>query len=121
MTTAFYDGNEIELAKYTLAIAEKFEKAPREQNVRVRAEKMYDVLKEVVGADTLSEIVDGKSYDTCDITLLVDLYNTVDGAYADDMNRHKNEKVKQQMEMVSEMGGKLERFTDAANRVNQKK
>lgn len=121
MTTAYYNGEELELAKYTLKVAEEFDKVNAERATRVKAEKMYRVLSEIVGADTLAEIVDGNSYDTCDITILVDLYNAVDDAYASDMNRYKDEKVRKNMEMVSDMGGKIDQFTSAVNKVGKTK
>lgn len=119
MSVAYYEGSEIELAKFTLSVAEELDKVDTERQLKARAEKMHKVMVTIVGADKLTEIVDGSDYKTCDLVKLVDLFNCVNDAYKDDMNRSRNARMEEQMDRVSEMSGKLEGFTAAANRIKK--
>lgn len=118
MTTANFDGESIELAKYTLEVAEDLEKVGKEKNIRVKAEKMYKALGKVVGEDILSELVDGTDYSNCDLTKLANMFNIVNDAYTADMNRHTDEKVRENMEKIADMGKQIESFSAAAKRAN---
>lgn len=110
MTTAVYNGEELKLAKLTIRRQMKFAEIDAEQNLIVKADLMYDTMKELVG-DRLPEIVDGEDYETCDLTVLSDLYYVVTDAYGNDMHKAQLEKQTEQMQTVE----KLEKVVSMLN------
>lgn len=112
MTTAVYDGEELNLAKLTIDKQIKFVEIDAEENMVVKAELMYDTMREMVG-DRLPGIVDGDSYETCDLTILSDLYYVVTDAYGTDMHKSQLAKQSEQMKQVEDMERKVAMFNKA--------
>lgn len=112
MTTAVYDGEELNLAKLTIDKQMKFVEIDAEENMVVKAELMYDTMRDMVG-DRLPAIVDGDSYETCDLTILSDLYYVVTDAYGTDMHKSQLAKQSEQMKQVEDIERKVVMFNKA--------
>lgn len=108
-----YEGEDFELAKYTLHIAELLEGVGKEKALRVKAEKMYKAMKEVIGADELAQVVQGNNYEDCDLTILADMFNAATENYANEMNKSKNKAISDKMEMMSDLTSNVSKFSDA--------
>lgn len=109
MTTASYDGREIELAKLTLERQMKVVETDAETNLVAKANLMYETLANMVG-DSLAEIVDGDTYETCDLAKLSDLYFVVTDAYGNDMNKSKLARQDEQVAFIKDMEEKIVLF-----------
>lgn len=115
MTTAVYNGEVLNLAKLTIATQMKFVEIDAEQNLIVKAELMYATMNEVVG-DRLSQIVDGKDYETCDLTTLSDLYYVVTDAYGTDMHSAQLSKQSEQMNQVERLEKAISMLNEAVGK-----
>lgn len=112
MTTMKYNGEEIELAKYTLSISEQVEEVNKEREPRPKAEKMWALMSDIIG-ERLPELVDGDDYETCDLTVLVDLYNEADEAYGKAMRKHQIEREEQELKKVEKLKNDVVIFNKA--------
>lgn len=117
MTILDYRGTKIELAKYTLGLADRIDDVGNERDFHKKAQDMYEVMSDVIG-DSLSEIVQGDSYDTCDLTILVDLFNESNHAYEMDIRRFEREQEKANQEMLDKLANQTALFNKAIKSAN---
>lgn len=112
MTTLSYQGREIELAKYTVDIAERIDDVGNERDFRKKAEDMYALMAEIIGTD-FEEIVQGDSYETCDLTILVDLFNESNHAYETAIRRFDIEREDEQKRQIDKLANQAALFQKA--------
>lgn len=114
MTTLDYHGMEIELAKYTVDLADRIEDVGNNRDFRKKAEDMYALMSEIIGTD-FEEIVQGDSYETCDLTILVDLFNESNHAYEMAIRRFDIEQAKEQQREIDKLTNQAALFQKAIN------
>lgn len=116
MTAVNVDGMTLELAKCTLRTMERLDEVGKTQALRAKAEKMYALMDEIVEGG-ISDVVDGDTYETCDLCKLVNVYNAVNDGYRADMNRSQTEMLERNMAKVADMSEKVERMTRATEKM----
>lgn len=112
MTTLNYQGREIELAKYTVDIADRIEDVGNNRDFRKKAEDMYVLMSEIIG-EGFEEIVQGDSYETCDLTILVDLFNESNHAYEMAIRRFDIEQENEQRKQMDKLANQAALFQKA--------
>lgn len=105
---------EIELAKYTVDLADRIEDVGNNRDFRKKAEDMYALMSEIIGTD-FEEIVQGDSYETCDLTILVDLFNESNHAYEMAIRRFDIEQAKEQQREIDKLTNQAALFQKAIN------
>lgn len=118
MTTVNVNGMTLELAKCTLRTMEKLDEVGKTQALRAKAEKMYALMDSIVDGG-IADVVDGDSYETCDLCKLVNVYNAANDGYRADMNRSQTEMLERNMAKVADMSEKVERMTRATDKLKQ--
>ncbi len=89
----------IELPKLTMALSEKSDAVEAAQGNRERYQAMWDFLAEALG-DSLPEVADGETLETCDLVSLAVAYTGVVDAYAAPIMEEQRRQVRAQVSAV---------------------
>lgn len=97
--TVIADNNQsYELPAKNLAVMEKLEKimkidSEKGLNIRQKYQKLYDFVNDILGADNVAEILNGKTLASIDVGCLEILILKIQDAYNDPVANYRAEKI----------------------------
>lgn len=96
-------GNEYELPKLTLKLAEEMDSVPSQSNLQATAKAMYAFVSKVLPKDYLANALDGSKIEDVDIVSLRNIYDRINDAYTSAMEYGKLQSMNERIESVAPM------------------
>lgn len=105
-------GQEFELPKLTIKLADEMEDVPNKKGFKETAKAMYDFIKKLLPKDYLKGYLDGDNLDNIDIVNLRKLYDGVNAAYTDALGDGQMQNMVEKLEDMAPMLESLEKLVD---------
>lgn len=96
-------GNEYELPKLTLKLAEEMAAVPSQNGVQATAKAMYAFVGKVLPEDYIKDALDGSKLEDVDLVALRNIYDAVDSAYTSAMEDGTIQQMTDRLETVAPM------------------
>ncbi len=119
MASITINGNQVELPKFTLALAERFAEVGKTSDIGPKAKMMHGIVVDAIGKEKADELLDGSSVDDVDLVALSNLYTVIDGAYSDALSEEQGKRMQKNADEARELFDTVNKAMSAVDYINK--